>query len=1356
MDADTTGDCEALIEADDVEEYGRDIYITTPEADEGEDDAAGAGSGGASWRLKTLASLSVALVLGLAGFAGTASSRRPSVDESSATVALDSSSQAHAMEEKWEEGSSNREASRYLRNMSKEEMLRNLEWHGREVLFDCAAGRENWHKGWSIWKKRWCCTHTDNHFGCLKVLTGSCHIQNVKYSRFEDATRASLRTTFEDTMKAALNKVANTPYGSDDDATTSFVVESELKEYASVIDNIILHFEMKPPADFHLHRLFHRVTAERVTDELQLAVPTVEGIDEVSDENIHISNCMIDMPIEKLRCSCAHGQAVNETCPAQGGEICESCDAGYFLHSQKCKLRKCHCDPSRGFPAEGAICPDDGMKFCARCFQGYHLMRNINTEEVSCEQNYCQCSMGTPVEGVACAEDKAQICASCQPGYHVGESSLCQPNSCYCTNGGAPDEGDPRCKEDGTEACTNRCEEYYHLDEVSGICERNVCQCHGGVPAIGSNGAGCKEHGGEVCADCNGNLFLRADGKCGEKECFCENGIPASGDKCVTHGGNICIDCKLGYKLTREQQCVPDESYSRDQCFCKNGMPTEKEECRREPAEDLDTFDKGDSVLTFAHQQWHECAVQAKDRELGMYKLLCSGGDMGMILVEPWRVTRVVVHECKDCHVGYRLDESSNRCEANGCHCANGTAATGDSCFLDGLEVCSHCNPGYHHVFDNDLVTGRLIVACKPNICRCDHGVPADAVAPPGEPHLICHTHEEEVCKSCTTGYGRNKKHICKYKRCHCPNGAAAEGAVCFKNGEEDCTSCRENFHLFAKDPFMGQRICRDNATLFHKAFDCSLDQTNSFLGWSRLKKHWCCQEENIGCLVSATQEEACTGHRLSERSCNEVGCCEFRADLCLPKDRNEEMCHEGWSTIALPLSQHTEDAARLYPNGLCLSADEPYRNFGRTSARPCNMHNRQMLWSYFQETRQLKNVLGHCASRDKETDPQEVRMVACDSRDPSQVWEFTERTSPTVGEFANYLNDDERCMGTGEDITIGSKVKLESCNSDAKMQHWELSPAAVQRHGTADPADHSRSIEPGAEGEFAEGDGVMADTTGHNDWERGVVQKVNTDDTYMVFVGGFPYNNIPLERLSMADGFHPTWEVEVKESEDLKLDAIVRRRAADGTYEVKFVESGDVKKNVPAENVKQVHVFSLGQDVLVNLHNTWFPAKIEVQQPSGDYTVRLNSDHKVEQHIAESQLTMAVGFPPNTPVWFKDASSGLWDPKWSVVRKNGDGSYELVNHEGEYRDAANSKLLSMLEDSYGPGTEVHVTQSRGPALKATIIRRFSDGTYAVQYEGREEEAYLQASQLSQIGTTTPLPAQVHHVTTTTKGTLHR
>ena len=165
----------------------------------------------------------------------------------------------------------------------------------------------------------------------------------------------------------------------------------------------------------------------------------------------------------------------------------------------------------------------DGIVFCKGCNVGYHLTGT------SCEPNVCKCETGnwigienngpginaTPKIAEECVYHGSEACDVCPSGFHIMnmeisipelyqdsvgasglrqfESTLCQPNICFCENG-IPHEfsqfdetgwyrlaGISFCEINGDHVCQS-CDYGYHFEENT--CLPNICMCPNGTPEV--------------------------------------------------------------------------------------------------------------------------------------------------------------------------------------------------------------------------------------------------------------------------------------------------------------------------------------------------------------------------------------------------------------------------------------------------------------------------------------------------------------------------------------------------------------------------------------------------------------------------------------------------------------------------------------------------------------------------------------------------------------------------------------------------------------------------------------------------------------------------------------------------------
>ena len=277
--------------------------------------------------------------------------------------------------------------------------------------------------------------------------------------------------------------------------------------------------------------------------------------DEYSHQNSQTSICEANV------CVCENGKPVNDRiCRTHGANICYFCNDGYHLEGNVCVNNTCYC--ANGQPINSckshnnhdcATC-NDGFKpqifnnftTCAidqklnevievqKCDAGYHLDQN------SCVINVCLCENGEPISDTNCSNHEGNECQSCLDGYHL-EDMVCAINSCYCDYGVSVSNGKD-CIIDGSHHCSE-CDEYYHINAQTSICEGNVCICENGEPV---NNRICKSHAANECDACIEGYHLE-EGLCAINNCYCANGIPNF--NCIFDKGHDCTSCNPGFTI---------------------------------------------------------------------------------------------------------------------------------------------------------------------------------------------------------------------------------------------------------------------------------------------------------------------------------------------------------------------------------------------------------------------------------------------------------------------------------------------------------------------------------------------------------------------------------------------------------------------------------------------------------------------------------------------------------------------------------------------------------------------------------------------------------------------------------------
>lgn len=876
--------------------------------------------------------------------------------------------------------------------------------------FDCNAGTENAQKGWSVWKKRWCCSN--KKIGCLtngedNAIMGTFHLKCLRYNALKkDPT---LEKVAWETIKESLAQLACVqpawadvarkrklsvvepapvfmPSDFDADPPKKGPCSAKnvwLEQWKDATGCLVIHFVITLPAVVSFSDANGRVTCDSIGSAVIPAVQALDRIEKVSATEMEIHECHVDMHQGKIPCTCEDGQPLDKDhCPAHGGNLCTSCIIGYHLNTQRqCEANECHCE--HGIAAIGPTCATSGEHSCGFCKLGYHLER-LGSEGggrgiFECRENICTCQYGVEAKGVACDAHHAAICDRCESGYHVvSPDKVCMVNTCYCS-AGEPSEtiaheddeplslGDGRgdnhevCSADGAHSC-RRCSKGFHLNTVTEQCDPNVCTCDSGTAAVGPV---CVEHNREVCVSCEDNAYLTQNGQCGNKKCVCTNGVPVDETACTTNRGQICQTCNPGYVMWgKTQQCV---SVS---CDCENGTPRV----------DCDTA-KG-------------------------------------------------ISGCSSCSSGFHL--AGHRCVKNTCECSHGVAAKGSTCLENGLQVCDTCFHGYHHTMDN-ADSGRITVHCKRNECTCSNGEVATAQTSP-----MCESHKGEMCSACKPGFQLFPDHICRMKHCTCENGHGTRFHECEVHGTANCAQCDENYHLTKFGVALkGTMQCRAD-TLTTEAFDCEAGFDRRMVGWSLLKKSWCCENKQVGCLdYLETGKDLCSSW-LDQTRCESLGCCRYRAGRgCSSAVGDTGACHPR-RVVTVAASESAEDEGGLY----CLAAVGVH-----VRVKSCNPWDDSQLWRWDCTANQLRSDSGFCLTADGDLHKGKLKMEACDAQLPQHQHVTWAAAKPKQFEMiSGSATDKPYCLSVRDLHEEGGYAVMKVCDDKPETiakQSWDIPQGA-------------------------------------------------------------------------------------------------------------------------------------------------------------------------------------------------------------------------------------------------------------------------------------------------------------------------
>merc|ERR1719343_353036 len=160
------------------------------------------------------------------------------------------------------------------------------------------------------------------------------------------------------------------------------------------------------------------------------------------------------------------------------------------------------------------------------------------------------------------------------------------------------------------------------------------------------------------------------------------------------------------------------------------------------------------------------------------------------------------------------------------------------------------------------------------------------------------------------------------------------------------------------------------------------------YLGWSDLKKMYCCDVENIGCVAEATAGLVCQPF-LAEDTCERIPCCKYSGG-CQPDGEATAICH---STATIKLRASTVLVKRMTSatqvlhtshsdRGLCLAADASQAG-SQLQVLNCNEWDPLQQWIIEAKTGNasfLKMTTGRCVDFMSPTavSPDYLHLVDC------------------------------------------------------------------------------------------------------------------------------------------------------------------------------------------------------------------------------------------------------------------------------------------------------------------------------------------------------------------------------------------
>jgi len=403
---------------------------------------------------------------------------------------------------------------------------------------------------------------------------------------------------------------------------------------------------------------------------------------------------------------------------------------------------------------------------------------------------------------------------------------------------------------------------------------------------------------------------------CEPNVCTCEKGEPAVGAACHTNDQQVCATCAAAAFLTSENIC------GFKTCDCPHGQAVNRALCTTNRGIICQGCDPRYRLME------GQCVPDACH---------CEGGTPSQNCTE--------AKPCSSCKDGYHL--LNGKCRGNTCICNHGEPAKGETCLEDGLEVCATCRPGYHAKLEWDEEKQRNKALCNLNICKCGSGAAATLTSNPS-----CHSNDREICSSCEHGYYLGKDHVCRMKHCTCANGREAKYLDCPEQAMDDCEECFDGYFLSDHgSKLKNAKICRPDWET-KAPFDCTAGYEKRLLGWSELKKDWCCRNKNVACrIANASSDDACSV-QFTERECSLISCCEYNTNKGCHGKYGKKVC----------IARRT---VQLNGTGFCLTPTF-HTNRDRTAiVQSCNgqelkdQHGKstnKQYWTWDGTSEQLKN----------------------------------------------------------------------------------------------------------------------------------------------------------------------------------------------------------------------------------------------------------------------------------------------------------------------------------------------------------------------------------------------------------------
>ncbi|CAD7934223.1 unnamed protein product [Amoebophrya sp. A120] len=463
-------------------------------------------------------------------------------------------------------------------------------------------------------------------------------------------------------------------------------------------------------------------------------------------------------------CSCAHGTPNSGIkCVAANTEMCIECDPEYELVDGRCEF-----EDLSSFAA-GASASSSSSSFIVSsshnkappeevaCPEGQHSLGGG-----VCALNVCVCENGFPMMGADCAEDALHICYSCEPGYEKSAELRCEKqignNSTISTasvlqllslvNSSSKDDDDinagtPSGVTDSSvtnqKMITRRREDLKTATEAAVEADAegaDSSKAEVDEPTT-STTTTTTTTTTETCppgytAELNATS---EENVCHQNVCTCAHGMGQIGAQCLNNGTEVCAYCNADYELDDDTEtCVPKEPAEPSEGSSSGGTSTSTSTSALSSASISSASSAAASVLGQQLTDGNQANKAQNVESSSTTAARASSTDVS-------------------CPAGQHADPGSSACVANVCSCDFGTPATGTACVGDGLEVCTHCDTGYHF-HQKKHVTTVAVHVCRLNVCTCENGTGALGEA--------CDIHHEEICATCGNGFLMTDDHYCE------------------------------------------------------------------------------------------------------------------------------------------------------------------------------------------------------------------------------------------------------------------------------------------------------------------------------------------------------------------------------------------------------------------------------------------------------------------------------------------------------------------------------------------------------------------------------------------------------------------